>query len=345
MFKTKNRESTLEVNQSIGQTLRGAREAQGLSWAEVSRDCKLQEKFLQAIESGHTSNLPSHIYFRMFARTYAESLKLDADQLLGKLYPELPDPEFGAPRNPEDYVETLDSDEKQLAQVLMDDPERSPGNTAESIQRPAPARPAPTQANPYPVLPAAYGQAPGWRPYSGAPGGSRTGMNIGVMLSTNRAVVSRLALGILGATLLFILGKYVVINYGLASQKPSAAESAETSSGTGLERAGIPVYHPRGMLELTIRALDKTAVLVIADGDTLFNRELQEGEALTWKSNYRFKIDVANKSSIEMFIGGQRLKPPEGAGQTLDNFEINQLNYQDLLQDDRIVDSVSSGGN
>lgn len=343
MIKTKKTGSALEANLSVGQTLRGAREAQGLSWAEISRDCKLQEKFLEAVESGHTSHLPSHIYFRMFARTYAESLKLDADHLLGQLYPELPDPEFPPARNPADYVESLDADEEQLAQVLTDGPARPPDNSPERTQQPLSGRPAPAQIKPYPVLPAAYGQVQGWRPYSGAPGGSKTGMSIGMALSANRAVVSRLALGILGVTLLFIIGKYVVINYGLASQEP--APSSQTSSETGLEQAGIPVYQPRPMLELTIRALDKTAVLVIADGDTLFDRELQKGEALTWKSNYRFKIDVENKSSIEMFIGGQRLKEPDGAGKTLNNFEINQLNYQGLLRDDRIDNTVSSIGN
>lgn len=340
MFKTKNPESTLDTNLTIGQTLRTAREAQGLSRAEISRDCKLQERFLEAVESGHTCELPSHIYFRMFARTYAESLKLDADQLLGRLYPELPQPEFAPARNPAEHAQPLDPDEEQLAQVLTGEPAGQPGTA--SIQPPAPATHAPVGVNPYPVSPAAYGQVTGWRPYSGAPGGSKTGMNIGVALSANRAVVSRLALGILAATLLFIIGKFVVINYGLA--QPSPADPVEATAETALEQAGIPAYQPRGMLELTIRALDKTAVLVIADGVTLFDRELQEGETLTWKSNSRFKINVANKSKVEMFIGGQMLKEPSGAGKTLNHFEINQLNYQGLLRDDREVKAVSSGG-
>ncbi|MFQ5606848.1 MAG: helix-turn-helix domain-containing protein [Candidatus Zixiibacteriota bacterium] len=334
MFKTKTRESAREYNQRIGQALRGAREAKGMSWAEVTRDCKLQEKFLQALEEGHTAQLPPHIYFRMFARTYAESLGLDADQLLGRLHPELPEPEFAPERKPQEYAELLEPEERELAQALSDEKPGVPLSPRHPQER------RPTSA---PIVPT-YPAYPAEAPYSGPPGGSRAGMSLGYVLSGNRALVGRLALGALGFALVFVVGKYVVLNNGFASQEPSGPAPAGSQDAGELNPALFEPYQPRPMLELTIRAREKTAVLVIADGDTLFNRDLRPGEALTWKSNYRFKIRVENKNRIDMFIDGQPVKELPGPGKTLDDFEINQLNFQNLLLQPASARGASPGG-
>ena len=81
----------------------------------------------------------------------------------------------------------------------------------------------------------------------------------------------------------------------------------------------------------TIRAISSTGVVIVADGDTLFARNLEAGEAMTWKSDYRFRINIAQKENVELFVAGQRLKPLPGDGSNVSDFEINQLNYQGLL--------------
>ena len=70
---------------STGDTLRRAREAQGLSVAEVANSLKLNPRQIDALESGRFDQLPGYAFTRGFLRNYARLLKLDAGPLLAGL--------------------------------------------------------------------------------------------------------------------------------------------------------------------------------------------------------------------------------------------------------------------
>ncbi len=68
--------------QTLGEILRRAREAQALSLDEVEARTRIRVKFLEALESGDLSALPSTIHAKGFLRNYAQFLNLDADQMV-----------------------------------------------------------------------------------------------------------------------------------------------------------------------------------------------------------------------------------------------------------------------
>jgi len=338
MFKTKDRQAG-GGNIAVGEALRAAREACGMSYQQVSEDCKLQERFIQAIEAGHTDYLPAHIYFRMFARMYADTLSIDPDQLLGRLYPEAPEPEFGTGLSATVEVseggsgrsyDPNDPDE-QLAQAVSGPPSRN-AQQYSTISPSAPSRPIDRGPSP---------MTPQYVPDRSAPGGSAFGMTIANVVGSYGKSLKIGSAVTVGAILVFVIVKFGAFNdphaedaTALANDpqiRSSNSTNSTPSASAALEELGLSDYASAEELQLTIRALSATSVVVVADGDTLFDRKLEAGETLTWKSDYRFRIDIAQRENVELFVAGQKLKPLPSAGGAVNDFEINQLNYQEML--------------
>lgn len=72
-----------------GSTLRGERERQGLSVAEVAATLKLTPRQIEAIEAGRFEDLPGFAFAKGFVRNYARLLHLDPQALLASM--EAPD--------------------------------------------------------------------------------------------------------------------------------------------------------------------------------------------------------------------------------------------------------------
>lgn len=67
---------------SFGATLKGAREARGLTLDDIARETRVARRYLAALEDEALSALPGGAYNRGYLRTYAKVLGLDADALL-----------------------------------------------------------------------------------------------------------------------------------------------------------------------------------------------------------------------------------------------------------------------
>lgn len=68
---------TTQVPGPPGERLRQAREAGGLSLADVAARTRIPQRHLESIESGNYSNLPSPTYAMGFARAYARAVGVD----------------------------------------------------------------------------------------------------------------------------------------------------------------------------------------------------------------------------------------------------------------------------
>ena len=68
-----------------GDMLRGAREAAGLSIADVAQQLKLHPKQVIALEEGDFNHLPGRTFVRGFARNYARLLQLDQQAVIDAL--------------------------------------------------------------------------------------------------------------------------------------------------------------------------------------------------------------------------------------------------------------------
>lgn len=68
-------------DQTVGQTLRAAREAQGLELADIAQSTRVPQRHLVAIEADAHESLPALPYTVGFIRTYARTVGLPADAI------------------------------------------------------------------------------------------------------------------------------------------------------------------------------------------------------------------------------------------------------------------------
>jgi cytoskeleton protein RodZ len=85
---------------SVGDTLRAAREARGLTLAQVAGETRIPQRHLQTIEAGDFAALPARTYAISFSKNYARMVGLDQTEIAAKVRAELdaqdPEPRFRA---------------------------------------------------------------------------------------------------------------------------------------------------------------------------------------------------------------------------------------------------------
>lgn len=69
------------MRMALGDMLRKAREAKGLSMDQLSALTRLNKAFIEALEEGRWDKLPGQVYLRPFAKTCAEALDLDLKEV------------------------------------------------------------------------------------------------------------------------------------------------------------------------------------------------------------------------------------------------------------------------
>lgn len=108
----------------IGEQLRTAREAKGLSISDIEKATKIQGRYLEAIENNEFDKLPGDFYVRAFIRQYAQVVGLDGKELLSQYSGNI--------------EEELEEHEKEVeAEKQEEEPVEAP---AEQVYQPAPTR-------------------------------------------------------------------------------------------------------------------------------------------------------------------------------------------------------------
>jgi cytoskeletal protein RodZ len=74
----------------LGALLRKAREQRGYTLEDIQEYTKIRKRYLEAIETGDYKVLPGSFYVRAFVKTYAETVGLDAEEVLRLYHKELP---------------------------------------------------------------------------------------------------------------------------------------------------------------------------------------------------------------------------------------------------------------
>jgi len=72
-----------------GERLRAAREARGLTLAQVAGETRIPQRHLQTIETGDFAALPARTYAVSFSRNYARMVGLDQDEIAAAVRAEL----------------------------------------------------------------------------------------------------------------------------------------------------------------------------------------------------------------------------------------------------------------
>jgi cytoskeletal protein RodZ len=68
--------------QRIGQLLQEARQARGLSIAQVEAETLIRSKYLEALEQGRAEVLPAEVYLHGMLKTFGNQVGLDGQQLV-----------------------------------------------------------------------------------------------------------------------------------------------------------------------------------------------------------------------------------------------------------------------
>lgn len=76
----------------LGQQLKEARLAKGLTLDDIQEMTKIRKRYLEAIEAGDYKVLPGSFYVRAFIKTYAEAVGMDAEELLNEHRDQVPTP-------------------------------------------------------------------------------------------------------------------------------------------------------------------------------------------------------------------------------------------------------------
>ena len=74
----------------LGNCLREARDAKGLTIEDIQEITKIQKRYLLAIEKGNYDIIPGKFYVRAFIKQYAEAVGLEPDMLFEEYRHEIP---------------------------------------------------------------------------------------------------------------------------------------------------------------------------------------------------------------------------------------------------------------
>jgi cytoskeletal protein RodZ len=127
--------------------------------------------------------------------------------------------------------------------------------------------------------------------------------------------------------------------------QPSSAETAtdmESMPDDGeSEELVIPVeaYTPPGKLRLHLKTRQDVWAIVERDGDTVLNRRLVVGDERWWEADYRYSLTLGISTAVDLFVNDQKLAPLTEQAQTVSGFEINQVNYRDLLLEEQAAEA------
>lgn len=101
-----NTQKSLEQFAALGMKLKSAREAHGLTIADVSANTRINQIYLQAIETGEPQPLPATAFVRGFIRNYAIAVGMDEAEMLAdfKRFTDAQEPEH-IPLDPPSEVE------------------------------------------------------------------------------------------------------------------------------------------------------------------------------------------------------------------------------------------------
>ncbi len=302
----------------IGERLRNAREARGLSLDEIEAATRIRRRFLEALEAEAFDQLPGTAYAKGFLRTYASYLGLRAEDLAG-ISPEFragPIVTQGSPVEVRITPVTPQSRARRIitgiavliaiggvflgfmlyGQLRQFAVTPLPSTGGPPSQAPSSPRPAPHAGGP------AGGAAQGVQP-AGPQGGRPTGSPAGQ--PAPKPPVSP------------------TTPPGTPSTPPATpAHQPAVPSGAPAQPAGQPAAGAPGTLagplSIVVVATDRSWVRTVADGVTVYEGFLSPGDRQGWQANHQLTLKVGNAGAVEVTVNGRPLGRLGNPGDVVD---------------------------
>lgn len=279
----------------IGERLRNAREARGLSLDEIEAATRIRRRYLEALENEAFDQLPGGAYAKGFLRNYASYLGLPAEDLVG-MYPEFrADPIIThgspvevriTPATPQSRARRIITGIAVLAAIgalllgyilygqLRQFAVTPPPSTGTTPSAGSTARPA---------------QAPTAQPQPGQAAGPQTG---GTAAPQG---------GQPGAT-----------PPAASPATPASPPAAPPSSPAGQPSALA------GPLSVVVVATDRSWIRTVADGVTVYEGFLNAGDRQVWQAHHQLTLKVGNAGAVEATVNGQPIGRLGNSGEVVD---------------------------
>jgi len=317
----------------VGETLRMAREQQGLSLDVISQRTKIGTEKLRAIEENDIQRLPSGIFLRGFVRAYAREVGLDVEDTVNRYIAQFESqasiveddtPYALAEETPAEISETQRIEESLremsiwgvvvvvllslglLAYMTLRSPSVSPAATVARAEAPA-VTPPPAFASLVPVapLPPADAVPPPLPPESASDAAPLAPQNATPVAPPTTAVAT------------------------VTRSTPEETGTAGVQTGT----AGVQepaVVQSSNTIELTIETVGPCWVEAIVDGQTVIYTMMQEGERQKIQRGNDVVLRVGDPAAFTYSINGV---PGKSIGQpgTASSVHITAENYQEFI--------------
>ena len=246
----------------VGSQLRTAREAQGLTIAQVFKATRIKSVYLEALEANRISALPGPVQARGFVRSYANFLGLNGETLastldaLGPVTPVAPPP-------------VVKSSAPVTVKPLTPAPDRS--------------MPRPTRSIELPSIPKiSLGGNRDTAPAS--PGGIPT------------------SLLIVGALVLFVIGAFLIFSALTGARPlPTPGSNVPLSGDTRVvDILSIPAQAAVVPVSITLTASEHVWLRVLRDGQTAFEGLMSPGESHAWTAAEQVIVETGNAAALSV---------------------------------------------
>lgn len=305
----------------LGDTLREAREKQGLTYKDIEKGTSIRALYIEYIEKGEYDELPGDVYTKGFIRSYANFLKLDANALVqaftaerhkgaapaaqqkpaaSKAAPEKPQAKKSAAPSVQPAAKSVEKAEKSAKAETIEKDEKPVEQPAapkqEAAPRKAPVQPKATAVKPQPK------QQPKKAPASKPAAPRFTAQDFNEPKRSNGKLIAIVAI------VLVVLAGAV---YALSGSDDSAKKPATQQT----QQVEAPAPKTYDGVEVTATFTADCWLEVKADGKTVYEGTLKKGDSQTWKGTDKVTVRVGDAGAVSFSVNGKDLGTAGKTGQ------------------------------
>ena len=319
---------------TVGETLRSERIRRNLDLSDVSRELKIDSRFLKAIEEEHFDRLPGGVFARAFVRQYGRMLGLNEDDLAAQLQQQLeppPPPEFTQKgRAPKPDLAPIQVPRMEEWQTVGDKRFKVPGSLSAAIlvvvvilicsgvytwlqrpHNPTTAQNTASVASPPPPLTPVQSAPPAAKPPAEPPATAPQQQTPQQQAPTQQAQAQPAPAN-------------------ANSEKPPAATApppqtpqqqtpATAPASTAAAEKAAPPPNPDATVHLELTFDEPGWVSARADGKFLFTGTMQAGQTKSAEGVKEVTLRLGNAGGVTITLNGKPLGPvgPKGQARTI----------------------------
>ncbi|MCK4631721.1 MAG: helix-turn-helix domain-containing protein [candidate division Zixibacteria bacterium] len=281
-----------EIRAKLGELLLLERKRRNLDLEDLSKELKIPLESLEAVEEGNIDNLPSELYFGLFAKAYCEAVGIDYQRTLEAITEELGelvDRPTGKPRA-----------EQKKGKAAKDSSQES---TREQIEQPTPE--------------------------DSATNIKKLGLWLGIAVVAFVIFVFVSKLISTDGDETDPNPTEQTESHDI--DRPEDNTAPEESNVYADYDWDTPAYQRPEPFTLRLVARGESWATILTDGDTAIFRKLFPGREYEATAKYRMRVSVAVPSLVDIQLNGQTVDLVDPARRRISRVRITQINLDSIL--------------